>query len=222
MEILTVIAILFAFNLILFVPIVLLAKFMQKKQLESYELLGKTIGLEYYPPLNNSFFSFLKHFPQLKGKIGDNYPIKISSIARSAGKSSIHYITVDIELKKLNGQKLKLSQENFMLRIGQKIRRKKDIEIRDEEFDKKFILDSENTLFAKALFADTNIQEQILNNIKFKYLGYISIEERLLHFENPINLSKSIKFHEKIKTIIDIMLLIAERADELADNKDIF
>jgi hypothetical protein len=158
-----------------------------------------------------------RNYPELEGKVGSDYPIKIQRLTKGNGKA--HFLAINIKLKKPRRYILTLTPGSVTK--FEKMMGSIDIEIRDKEFDQKFVIECSNQLFAKALFSDYEINYQFLKKENFLKSCHLRIDNGNIIFES----SNSIYYtghNKQIIEIIELLISLAIRADELADNEDIF
>lgn len=95
----------------------------------------------------------------------DKWTIVLDTYTVQAGSAPITYTRMRVPFINLDKFYFKISKRGFFSELG-KIFRMKDIEIGHEDFDKAFILKSNNEEKAKQLFENKNIRRLIQNQSK--------------------------------------------------------
>jgi hypothetical protein len=194
-----------------------LAKIAKKRVESNFKELGKRLGLKYVEPERN-FMKSLASFsnPELYGNIS-GFPIKVHVNIKSSGKSNAQYILFDLELKTNHQNSLKIFHEGFFRKIAKKLGLQKDVDINDEEFDRRYIIKTDSPGFARAIFSDNILKEKMINNHRLMDNAELGFRQNCIHFEE-LNTFYYKKEVDKLEELIKMSLLLAQKLKQ-TDNK---
>lgn len=111
-------------------------------------ILARNLGLHYNKPSSNWDFIWGK-YPTIEGNI-KGIPFYGYMYSKGSGKNQVTYtaFTLTLEGKNLTGKSLTVYKEGFFSKIG-KAFGGQDIQIGNEDFDKNYIIKSNDEFFAK-------------------------------------------------------------------------
>lgn len=132
---------------IIFIVIMMLyARARNEKKSTVYRSFAKNRGFEYYHTTH-----FLQIKPVIKGEL-ENLHFEITEVVVGYGKSKKTWTTIHFYNSPFDFD-FKISKEGFLSKMG-KVFGFKDIEFRDEKFDKKFLLKSTHEEKFRQLLTD--------------------------------------------------------------------
>jgi hypothetical protein len=193
--------------------------FIIQKQLDSinrnFLVLAERFNLDLQLP-EQSFWGrmFMTKYPELHGLFEEQYNLKVYMFVRGSGKSKKIYTAFSLLCKNPRQQSLKIHREGILQKVGKAIGMQGDIELRDEEFDKRYIVKSEDSLFVKELFADPAFREFF---IKYDYAfaeANLRLERDSIEFQRRGILNSEFE-RKRLVVAIRLAVKIAERLEEM-------
>ena len=154
--------------------------------------------------------------PELYGNIS-GFPIKVHVNIKSSGKSTAQYILFDLELKTNHQNSIKIFHEGFFRKIAKKLGLQKDVDINDEEFDRRYIIKTDSPGFARAIFSDNILKKKMINNHRLMDNAELGFRQNSIHFEE-LNTFYHKKEVDKLEELIKMSLLLAQKLKQI-DNK---
>lgn len=202
---------LFVFITIIIVVIALIVpNTTRPKVLESLKKLAKELGfsanaLSQIDPSIKKFKAFNKAI----GEVVDNRRLKIQAKEVSGGEHSYWVFNATWYCENVNKLKLELFQESFTNKVRKKFGMQ-DIEIFNEQFDDKFIIQCNHRYFPLQMFSN-----QFCNNLlkQNEQLGKIQIVQNTIRYTEHVCLDDK----QKVKRLKSVVLAIRELA-EMAEN----
>jgi hypothetical protein len=197
--------------------IIIVDDFSKQKILKNFKSLAERLNLEFRYEKGSNWEYFRTYpMPELHGKLLNNFPAKIYIKIKGSGKQKIKFLTIEIKSSLAKRHYLILKRERFFNQLEKKLNINNDIQIRDEDFDKKILISSDNHLYAKALLVDPDTREFILNHLILIGNNSISINKDILSFEKQINLYYDFNV-QKIEAIIKFCLELMQKFKENED-----
>jgi len=180
-----------------------------------FQVLAEKLDLQ-VQLANQSTFGriFSMKYPSVEGQIDERFSIRVYMYSRGGGKSKKTYTAFQLSCSNPRQESMTLHREGIFQKIGKAIGMQKDIELRDDDFDKRYILKSSNALFVKELFADPDFREFFIK-YDFAFVdGQLKLNHSGIEFERMRILNTE---HERKCTIVAIRLAvkIAERLEEM-------
>lgn len=146
-----------------------------------------------------------------KGKwVELNYEDKViilDTFTRSTGNSSVTYTRMRCETSNPLEFKFKIYQKHIFSGIA-KVFGLKDIEIGDEEFDKQYIIQSNDELKLMTFFSDYKLKDLISGQPNI----YLTFEEGIINFQ----VIGVIKDTERLKNLFDLFKHLIDKLDRLS------
>ncbi len=194
-----------AFFVGFFALIVYLMKWGIKKRNKSFEDLARGLNLEYVAPMQEKWWK--ESFPSLEGMLLDRH-VTLGMFSRGSGKNRyyVYYLSMACGVGR---QKFSISREGFFNKIG-KFFGGEDIQLNDEEFDKKFLIKGSEEIFVKRLL-DNNIKRILVEN-RPKMKGRVELRPNEVYYEEIFNQNYK-TLHASSKAMMYVMQKIAERAE---------
>ncbi len=179
------------------------------------EKLNLAIEIPERPPLLG-LGGFDPKYPELKGLFEERYPIHIYMYSKGGGKSKQTYTAFSLKCENPRKQEFSMAREDLFSKLGKAIAGGRDIEVRDQEFDSRYILKSPEPLFVKELFADPDFREFF---IKYDYaftMGKLQLTYDSLEFEAVTTLSSE-HIRKRFVVAIRLAVKLAERLEEMGE-----
>lgn len=200
---------------IVFTAIYLITQKQYQTITQNFQILADKLQLRLdVPELNFWQKLFVSRYPELNGLFEERYNLRIYMYSTGSGKSKKIYTGFSISCSNSKRRSLMLSREGVFQKIGKAIGMQKDIELRDEEFDSRYILKSSDSLFVKELFADPDLREFF---IKYDYafvMGRLNLMNDSLEFQRTGILNTDYE-RKRIVVAIRLAVKIAERLEEM-------
>jgi hypothetical protein len=184
----------------------------RKKLTEQFKVIGDKYGLE----LEKGDLKYYKINKEtvLKGKIkGHDSVCSTYSIGRN-DKTKVEWTEFTLQHNLgLEGYSLTLLNENILRKMGKGLGAVKEIEIGVQDFDKRFLIHSENLSTTRALLNE-NIREKLLNIPGNTYFGELLISTNEICYKVPraFHYNETSKYFEKG---IEVSLLILDELNKI-------
>jgi hypothetical protein len=208
----------FAVFIVVFGVILVINSFSKNTTANNFKTLADRLKIDFHYEKPDIFTSLFREVhPELSGLYMEQYPLRIHVIVEGSGKHRRRYIAFELETKSNKPHNLTLMHEGFFRKIGKAMGMQPDIDVRDEEFDQKFIVKSDNALFAKQVLADPDLRElflnryYLLNNAQLSFSGgSIRYKGSWSAFDGTVN--------SKIEGLVNLSVELARRLEE-TDNQ---
>ncbi|MCB9233518.1 MAG: hypothetical protein H6581_17815 [Bacteroidia bacterium] len=153
-----------------------------KRLNEQVQKLADEMGLEAYL-VEPKAFSFRPDYPTIRGKLGES-DVTVYFYKTGSGKHQQFWTAADLTVYNPGRKTFKILKENFLTKIG-KVFGGQDIQVGDPEFDKEFILKSNDEGFFTSLLSDP-IRDQMMRVwVERKPAGNLELQgNRLKYVEN--------------------------------------
>jgi hypothetical protein len=188
----------------------------QRKNIRKYfSILGEELGLK-LDMEDIGFFSslFRDAHPELNGSLLERFPVRIYMFSRGSGKHRKNFIAFDLSCRNHQRQRLILMREGIFRKIGKAMGMQQDIEVRDPEFDSRFIIKTSNHLFAKQILADPDLREVFLQHQHAFQTAALKLDGDNIHFEIQATLSSRAVVNQ-IESMLELSVLMAQRLEEM-------
>ena len=177
----------------------------EKKLAENFKKLGNKYGLQFEKDTLGQYGR--KKGPLLKGNI-KGHDFICYSYTTGGGKNRVDWTTFKLQHNlSIEGYRLRLVNEHIFRKIGKGMGVVKEIEIGVQDFDKRFIIDSENLSITRSLL-NRNVREKI-TEIPNMYFGELLITDKEISYKVSLALN-----HEKtckhFQTTLEAALLALE------------
>jgi hypothetical protein len=208
----------FAFFAVFMVIIIVVDNFIKNNSANNFKALAERLKIDFHYEKPDIFTSLFRAFrPEINGLYMEQYPLRIHIIVEGSGKSRHHYIAFELEVKSNKAHNLTLMHEGFLRKIGKAFGMQPDIDVRDEEFDQKFIVKSDDALFAKQILADPDLREIFLNKYYLLNNAQLSFSRGRIHYKGLGSLSSSSEV-SKVEGLVNLAVALAKRLEE-TDNQ---
>jgi hypothetical protein len=195
--------------------VIVVSKHFRKIIEKNFSILGDRLELRYEyskPGILEMLFKYPS--PELKGKLAEEYPIRIYVIVRGSGKSRVYYMAFDIETGISHNNSISLLHEGFIRKMGKFLGVQKDIQINDEDFDNHFIIKSDSSLYAKTLLSDPDLREKLLNDYRLLNNGEIKFNNGILHYEGIKTMYNSAEI-DNMEALVYLSLQLIKRLKQV-------
>jgi hypothetical protein len=147
-----------------------------------------------------------------------NHPIHIWMFTRTTGsgknQSTTTYTAMSITCRNPQGFQLNLWEEGFFSKIG-KIFGMQDIKTNDEEFDRAFVLKSNNESLARILLVPA-LRSQLVELSKGRVGFSFMLKEEQIYYEEAIALYKPENM-QWFRRVLDVLCHIADGVEMASD-----
>jgi hypothetical protein len=189
------------------VAIVITSRKNSKKEKSNYQKLANQLGLKLILPISSWE---QQAFPKLSGNY-EGRRMSVETVLEGVGEQREQRTKISLSTEN-EGYSLHLTRENQVLNIGKTVFGTQDIQINDPFFDKKFIIKSDNEMFAKR-FLNQEIK-RLLNDFYPQFYGRIVIEPFKIHFTQQYQIVTE-KHYDLTLEVIDVLTKMANRAENL-------
>ena len=178
-----------------------------KKITANYQMLADRLGLRLIAP---PAVWYKASFPRVSGDY-EGRRIDIETEIKGHGKQRQHYTKISLETRN-EGHSLQLTKEYWISNVGKKLFGAQDIQVNDPFFDKKFIIRSDNEMFAKRFFNQE--MKRTLTDFHPKFHGEIVVEPFKIYFTQIYQIN-SLKQYNLTLDVVDMLNKIANRVEGL-------
>ena len=172
--------------------------FRRQAQQKAWSDLATQTGLTFEPG------GFFGPVPRVTG-IHRGHTLTLDTFTRSSGKHRTTYTRIVLFVDNPANIYLALYQESMFSKIG-KFFGMADIQIRDEEVDRRFIIKSKPENFAASLFTSISLRQQFLQARVIN----VEVDGRELTFEQ-VGLLNDVEY---LKFLFDLLCQLAERVEQ--------
>ena len=165
---------------------------------QQWELLAKRLSAQLHMP-ESRWAWILGKYPTIEGNVG-GFPFTCYMFVRGSGKHQQTYTAFAFETKAPSSKTLSLYKEGFFSKIG-KAFGGQDIQIGDEDFDKSYIIKSNDELFAKRVYNPRT--RQLLLRKMPRMTGQFVLENGILTYHEMIVINSD-KNREKWQDTINV------------------
>lgn len=191
----------------LFVLIASITKNQMNKLKNNYRMLADRLGLRIIEP---PYVWYKTNFPRLSGNY-EGRRMDIETEVRGHGKHRQYYTKISLDTQN-EGHSLQLTKEYWISNVGKTLFGTQDIQINDDFFDKKFIIKSDNEIFAKRFFNQE--MKRVLTDFHPRFHGEIVVEPFKIHFTQIYQIN-SLKYYNLTLDAVDMLNRVANRVEDL-------
>ena len=197
---------LFALQCLFFVGIIALALgvayFNRRAQERAWREVGERTGLTFEP--GTAYLGGLVRTPPRVTGTYRRHPLTLDTFTRGSGKSRTTYTRLVLFVNNAANVYLALYQESVFSKIG-KFFGMQDIQVGDEEVDRRFIIKSKPESFAAGLFTGISLRERLL---QARVLN-VEVDGRELTFEQ-VGVLTDVDY---LKFLFDLLTELAEAVE---------
>ncbi|MCP4439003.1 MAG: hypothetical protein GY810_08685 [Aureispira sp.] len=175
-----------------------------------WKQLAEDLGLNIDIPESNWRW-IMQQYPSVYGNY-EGFQISCYTFARRSGKHTVIYTGFQMHLDNSKRKTLSLYKEGFFSKIGKALGGQ-DIQIGHDEFDKKFIIKSNDDRFAKSLL-DPRMRDLVLRKSHLFASDIELTEEDELKYEARLQIAKDSQ-REDFVDLIKLTTTLAKRIQEL-------
>ena len=187
--------------------IAIISKGYKNKLKTNYQMLADRLGLRMIVP---PYVWYKTNFPRLSGSY-EGRRMDIETEVRGHGKHRQYYTKVSLETQNTK-HSLQLTKEYWISNVGKTLFGMQDIQINDDFFDKKFIIKSDNEIFAKRFFNQE--MKRVLSDFHPKFNGEIVVEPFKIYFTQIYQIN-SLKYYNLTLDAVDMLTRVANRVEGL-------
>lgn len=188
--------------------IIVLSKSHMNKLKKNYQMLADRLGLRMIVP---PYVWYKTNFPRLSGQY-EGRRMDIETEVRGHGKHRQYYTKISLETQN-ETHSLQLTKEYWISNVGKTLFGTQDIQINDDFFDKKFIIKSDNEIFAKRFFNQE--MKRALTDFHPRFNGEIVVEPFKIYFTQIYQIN-SLKHYNLTLDAVDMLNRVANRVEDLA------
>lgn len=208
----------FAIFIVVFGVILVINNFTKNNSANNFRALAERLKLDFHYEKPDIFTSLFREVhPELSRLYMEQYQLRVHVIVEGGGKNKRRYIAFQLDTKSNKSHNLTLMHEGFFRKIGKALGMQADIEVRDEEFDQKFIVKSDNALFAKQILADPDLRELFLNRYYLLNNAQLSFSGGSIRYKGSGSLFNSSEIN-KVEGLVNLAVALAKRLEE-TDNQ---
>lgn len=186
--------------------IIRINRYFKGKLAKTFKAIGDKHGLELDP--ENIVYHRKRRGPVLTGNIAERHPFTCHTYSTGGGKNKTEWTEFQFQHQlNVQGYTLRLVNENLFRKMGKGMGIVKEIELGVQDFDKRFVIDSENLSTTRAIF-NRNVRETIIS-VPNMYFGELLITSQEICYKValPLYYDETSKHFEKT---LDATLLILE------------
>jgi hypothetical protein len=177
----------------------------EKRLAESFKKIGSKYGLKFEKDLLGEYGR--KKGPVIKGSI-KGHDFVCYTYQTGGGKHTVYWTEFKLRHNlAVEGYSLRLVNENIFRKMGKGLGMVNEIEIGVQDFDKRFLIDSENLSTTRSLF-NRAVREKI-TSVPNMYFGELLIGNQDFCYKLPLVLSQE-KTRDHFQTTLDATLLILD------------
>lgn len=168
-----------------------LVRYFEKKQDEAFQKVGAKYGLKFEKDINGQYGN--KKGPLLKGTI-KGCEIVCYSYTTGGAKNQVYWTAFKLKHNlSVENYSLKLVNEHIFRKMGKGLGMVKEIEIGVNDFDNRYLINSENISTTRAILNKRNRDK--ISSIPQMYFGELFINEEEIAYKVPLQI-----IHEKTST----------------------
>lgn len=186
---------------------VTITKKQARKIQDNYQMLADKLGLSV---ITTSAVWYKANVPKLSGNYKGRQ-IDVETELKGSGEDQDHHTEIVLQTKN-KSYSLQLTKEYWISNVGKALFKSQDIQINDPFFDKKYIIKSDNEMFAKRFFNQE--MKRLLTDFHPKFNGEIVVEPFKIHFTQIYQIDSS-KTYDLTLEAIEMLTKIANRVEDL-------
>ena len=172
-----------------------------------FTLLGERYNLEVQLPASN--WKWINgELPAATGNI-NGWPIHVYMETKGYGKNKTTYTKFEIDIAYKQANTLWLSNDGLWAKVGKVIMNTQDIQVIDPEFNRQYVIRSNNEQFVRELMRPMFLGK-LKKTLKLGFAGCLELKEGKLYYESVIMLNNDKYYHEFMQAIEGALLLAKE------------
>jgi hypothetical protein len=174
---------------------------------KQFTLLGERYNLEVRLAASN--WKWINgELPAVIGNI-NGWPVHIYMETKGHGRNQTTYTKFDIDIGYQGTNTLWLSKDGVLAKLGKAIMKTQDIQVIDPEFNRQYVIRSNNEQFVRELFRPMFLRK-LKKTLKLGFAGRLELKEGKLYYEAVIMINNDKHYQELIQAIEGALLLAKE------------
>jgi len=168
----------------IFAFVVVIHSFTKNNTVNNFRALAERLKIDFHyekPDIISELFREVH--PELSGLYMERYQLRVYVIVEGGGNSAKRYVAFEFDALSNKPHNLTLMQEGVFRKMGKALGMQADVEVRDEEFDQKFIVKTDDASFAKQVLGDPDLRELFLKDYHLFTNGQLSFSGGTIRYK---------------------------------------